>query len=140
MAGTTPEQAQSLTISLQALGYRIEALLEARGIPQAQLLVQELREDMRVWHHGVQYTFEQLSGDPTVAQRDTFRAGLAAIMNRLEDRIHAALDKANDQLSEQEGENFYAMLGAYRGVSGALVDYAGSAGAIDWSRWREERF
>jgi hypothetical protein len=140
LAGTTPEQVQSLVVSLQALGYRMEALLEARDTPQAPLLVQELREDMRVWHHGVQDTFEQLSGDPTVAHRDTFRAGLAAIMNRLEDRIHATLDKATDQLSEQDGANFYAMLGAYRGVSGALVDYAGSAGAIDWSRWREERF
>ena len=29
---------------------------------------------------------------------------------------------------------------AYRGVSEALVEYAGSAGDIDWSSWREERF
>jgi len=31
-------------------------------------------------------------------------------------------------------------LGAYRGVSESMVRYAGSAGAINWHPWREERF
>ena len=51
------------------------------------------------------------------------------------------LDKTPDgQLSDRDEENFYHLLGAYRGVSEALVDYAGSSGGIDWARWREERF
>jgi len=31
-------------------------------------------------------------------------------------------------------------LGAYRGVSEALVNYAGSTGTIDWTPWQEARF
>ena len=62
-------------------------------------------------------------------------------MIRLEARIREALDKApEDRISDRDAENFYRLLGAYRGVSEALVEYAGNAGGIDWERWREERF
>jgi hypothetical protein len=52
-----------------------------------------------------------------------------------------ALNKAPEsKVSDLTGENFYRLLGAYRGVSEALVNYVGSAGTIDWERWKEERF
>ena len=43
-------------------------------------------------------------------------------------------------MSPGEGEDLYRLLGAYRSVSEALVDYARAAGAIDWEPWREARF
>ena len=59
----------------------------------------------------------------------------------MEAHIREAIDQAADgQLSDQDAENFYCLLGAYRSVSEALVDYAGYADVIDWPRWREERF
>jgi len=62
-------------------------------------------------------------------------------MKHLEARTRDTLDKTPDgQLGDRDEENFYHLLGAYRGVSEALVDYAGSAGEIDWACWREERF
>jgi hypothetical protein len=62
-------------------------------------------------------------------------------MDHLEKRIMETLDKTpTGQFGERDGENFYRLLGAYRSVSEALVDCAGNAGAIDWTRWQEERF
>jgi hypothetical protein len=43
-------------------------------------------------------------------------------------------------LSAEDGENFYRLLGAYRGVSEAAVAYAGNAATIDWADWNEEKF
>lgn len=69
------------------------------------------------------------------------RAKLDEILGHLETPIAETLDKAAEgQIGARDGENFYRLLGAYRGVSEALVDYAGNAGAIDWARWREARF
>ena len=141
LPGTSPQQIQSLMTSLQALSYRIQELLEARSNPQAQLLVQELLADFQAWRLQVQETFLHLSEDPAAGEQEAFRARLAEKMDHLEDRIKSILEKTSDgQLSGRDEENFYRLLGAYRGVSEALVYYAGSAGAIDWACWREERF
>jgi hypothetical protein len=89
----------------------------------------------------VQETFQGLAENPAVREREAFRSRLDEIMDHLEERIKVTLDKAGEgQLRVQDGENFYRLLGAYRGVSEALVNYAGSAGPIDWAQWREERF
>jgi hypothetical protein len=47
---------------------------------------------------------------------------------------------ARDDASTEELDNMYRMLGAYRGVSEALVSLASQARAIDWPRVREARF
>jgi hypothetical protein len=139
--GTSPEQVQSLVTNLQVLTYRMQELLEARRNPQAQQLVQELLTDFRAWRLRVQQTFQRLSQDPAACEQAMFRTGLNEIMKHLEARMRDTMDKTPDgQLVDQDEENFYHLLGAYRGVSEALVDYAGSTGGIDWARWREERF
>jgi len=53
----------------------------------------------------------------------------------LEQHIQLELDKG-----AQDGENFYRLLGTYRGVSDALITYAGSTMSVEWAPWREERF
>jgi len=141
LPGTTPEQIQALVTSLQALSYRMQGLLEARSSPQADLLVQELLADFRDWRLRVQVAFQGLSDDPAAAEQEAFRKRLSQIMEHMEQRIEATMDKAAEgQLSEQDAENFYRLLGAYRGVSEATIDYAGTACVIDWGGWREARF
>jgi uncharacterized membrane protein YccC len=141
LSGTSPQQVQAVVTSLQGLTYRMQELLEERGNPQAQFLVQELQEDVRAWRLRVQEILKRLSGDPAAGERETFRTRLDRILFHLEERIKGALDKAPEGLfSDRDGENFYRLLGAYRGVSEALVNYAGSADTIDWAQWYEERF
>ncbi len=141
LPGTSPEQVQLLVTSLQVLTYRMQELLEARDNPQSQHLVQELLVDFRGWREGVQQTFHRLSQDPTAGEQAAFRNKLDDIMSHLETRIQETIDKTPDgRLDAGDGENFYQLLGAYRGVSEALADYAGNTGGIDWARWREERF
>ena len=141
LSTTSPDQVQALVISLQALTYRMQELLEARQNPQSQFLVEQLLEDIRAWRLRIQSAFQRLSEDPAVGDRERFSAVLNEILAHLETLTEETMNKAGqDQISDREGEYFYRLLGAYRGVSEALVDYAGSAGAIGWARWREARF
>jgi hypothetical protein len=132
---------QALVTSLQALTYRLQQLLEERDNPQAHSLVQQLLKDFRVWRLRIQASFQRLAEDPAVGERLEFRTRLDGALEQLEERIKDALDKTPEgQFSDQDAENFYRLLGAYRGVSESLVDYAGNADVIDWAPWREERF
>jgi hypothetical protein len=141
LSGATPEQAQALVTSLQSLTYRMQLLLDERDIPQAQFLVQELLEEFRAWRLGVQGFFQRLAEEPVIGGQDMLRTRLDGLVVHLESRIKDTLNKAPEgQLSNREAENFYRLLGAYRGVSEALVEYGANAAVIDWTPWREERF
>ena len=141
LPGTTREQVQHLVSRLQILTYRLQELLEARKDPQSPELVQEFLGDFQDWRQRVQETLERLSLNPTSAEQAVLRGKLDKLVERLELRIREAMDNMPEaSLDASEGEHFYRILGAYRGVSEALVDYAGSTDNIDWARWREERF
>jgi uncharacterized membrane protein YccC len=141
LSGTLPPQVQGVVTSLQELASRIQELLEEHNSQQAPLLAQALSEDVRNWRTSVQRTFARLGNDPVAETREALNAKLDEIMGKLEARIEEILDRADEgQVSARDGENFYRLLGAYRGVSESMVRYAGSAGAIKWEPWREERF
>jgi len=138
---TTQEQVQVLTTNLQALAYRMQELLEARESPQAELLVRKLLADVRAWRVEVQETFQGLSMDPGAAPADALRERLKTILGNLERRIEETLNQAAEgELSDRDGEHFYRLLGAYRGLSEAAIEYAGTSKGIEWSQWRESRF
>jgi hypothetical protein len=140
-AGSASGEVLPLVNRLQALTYRIQELLETRDSLPPDRLLENLLTDFRDWHLGLQKTLQQLAVDPGTVEHAAFRQGLDSAMQRLEARIHESLDRiAGDQISDRDKENFYSLLGTYRGVSEALVEYAGSAGGIDWDRWQEERF
>ncbi len=137
----SPEQLPMLATMLDMLGHRLQELFEARRNPQAQFLVQELGEYIRDWRFKVQEVFQLLSQDPAAVKQEALRTRLDSILEKMEARIKEALNKAGEgQISSRESENFYRLLGAYRGVSEAAVAFAGVAGRIDWKPWYEERF
>jgi uncharacterized membrane protein YccC len=139
--GGSPEQLPLLATRLHMLGHRLQELLEARRNPQAQFLVDELSEDIRVWRFKMQEIFQLLAEDPAAVNQEALQSKLDRRVEQLEVRIKEALNKADEgQISDRDSENFYHLIGAYRGVSEAAVAYAGVSGAIDWKPWYEERF
>jgi uncharacterized membrane protein YccC len=141
LSGQKPDKIQALVASLQALSYRIQDLLEAGPLPQSQLLVRELQKDVITWRTALQEIFGEFSKKPERAVAATLRSRLNAMLRRLEACIEEAFNKAQDGvISEKESKNLYRLLGAHRGMSEALVDFAGQVGRIRWARLREERF
>jgi hypothetical protein len=141
LGGTTADQVLELTSNLQALAYRMQELMDARESPQAQLLVREMLTDVRAWRLKVQEAFQGWSRDSAVAPAEVLRERLTARLGLLEARIQETMNKATEgELTDQDGERFYRRLGAYRGLSEAAIEYAGTAEDIQWDRWRESRF
>ena len=154
LPGSSAEQLQALGIRLGALSRRLWELVDVDTDPQVERLMQklqteapvrELRADIRGWRLKIQETLRKLARSESHPQgfpkADRLAKGQAQILRQLEARLRETLN--NDlraKLTDRDGESFYRLLGAYRGVSEALVDYAASAERIDWARWRENRF
>ena len=139
LPGTTPEQAQALVTSLYALAFRIKDLVEARGVPQADLVEEHLLDDLREWSQVIEERFRRRA-DPTQAM-GSVADRLAARLARMEARIDETLAQAGQGvLSSEDYKNFYRLLGSYRGLSEAAIGYARLADEIDWAIWKEARF
>jgi hypothetical protein len=138
---STAEQVRALVDSLQALAYRMEDLIEGRATPQSQVLARELFSQVRAWRIALQEILGKLAQQPEAADFADFRARLDATLERLEGQIETALAGADQtSVSTRENENSFRLLGAFRGVSEALVSFARQAGGIDWAHLRENRF
>ncbi|MHC4373625.1 MAG: FUSC family protein [Planctomycetota bacterium] len=141
LSDTSPQQIQAMVSGLQSLSFRVQALDKERDKPQAPFLVKELFEDVHAWCLKSKETFEHLSVDPTSGEQAVFQKKLAQVTEQMDKRIKETLDQSDKRgLSSQDGENFYRLLGAYRGLSEAMVEYAGASGGIDWAGWRQEKF
>jgi len=89
----------------------------------------------------MQEIFQSLAEDPAAVNQKALQSRLDRKLAQLEVRIKEALNKADEgQINNRESENFYRLLGAYRGVTEAAVAFAGVSGRIDWKPWYEERF
>jgi hypothetical protein len=134
------QQLPALATSLHALSYRLQEVCEVRGLVQSPMLTSELAADMQAWRERVIDIMHQLSQDPAYRKR-LERSRLDSLLMGLEKRIAQCLDNnPRRELSSTEAQNFYRLLGAYRGTSEALLDFAQQAKRIDWTPWHEERF
>jgi uncharacterized membrane protein YccC len=139
--GATPEQVQMLVNSLQALALRLKDLADMRKHPQATSLVQELMDDVRAWRMAIQELFQKWSDDPASEPADDLQNRLSAKLNEMENRIDWTLGQADQrELSEADYQNFYRLVGSYRGLSESIVEHAKIAGGFDWKELGEERF
>jgi hypothetical protein len=135
---TTPEQVQELLKCIYALGHRIEVLVEARKAPLAGRLEAELIDEKRDWQQIIQEWFRRRPG---AAHASGLAADYEARLANLEKRIDQAFARiGEEEIKPEEYEGFYGLLGAYRGLSEAVRDYARVASGFDWQRWQETRF
>jgi uncharacterized membrane protein YccC len=138
---STTEEMQAVVDGLQALAYRMQDLIETGATPQSQLHAGELRPQVHAWRVGLQDIFRNLSQHPEAADFADFRSRLDAMLGRLEEQIENAVAGADRaSIATRENENSIRLLGAFRGVSEELVNFARQSGGIDWARLREARF
>jgi hypothetical protein len=141
LGSTTEQEVRALVDSLQALAYRMQDLIETRATPQSQALVHKSLSQVRAWRVGLQDIFCNLSQHPEAADFTDFRSQLDALLERLEGQVGEAVASADEaSISARENENSIRLLGAFRGLSEELVNFARQSGGIDWARLREARF
>jgi hypothetical protein len=138
---SSTEEMQALVDSLQAVAYRMQDLIDTRATPQSQMLPRELLSQVHAWRVGLQDIFRNLSQHPEAADFADFRSQLDVMLGRLEEQIKRAVAGADQtRLATSENANSLRLLGAFRGVSEGLVNFARQSGGIDWARLREARF
>ena len=138
---TTPENVKTLAASLQALSFRMQELIAAGSVHPSDLPAGELPGDVRRWRLAVQEIFGQIADQPEAAETAALQSRLDAVLERLEARIQEAIGLINEaKVSAEESGDMYRLLGAHRGVSEALVNFAGKTSGIDWMLLREGRF
>jgi hypothetical protein len=142
LGDTTRDQVQQLATNLQALSDHLKALVEVRPTTvEPGMLAQALMVDMRGWRLGMKEAVGRLTADPGALDQAAARTRLEHRLEQLEGRVEDALEKAGEAgISDDVVENMYRLLGAYRGLSEALVGLVQRASPIDWVRLREARF
>ncbi|MDH3788196.1 MAG: FUSC family protein [Xanthomonadales bacterium] len=141
LPGTDVKHVQALLPRLQDLAGRTKELVEVRRSMSNQRLLNALSDEAMDWRRNLQQAFERLGSAPAEIGQEDYRTRLDELTRRLEARIREILDRSTgEQISREDGKDFYRLLGAYRGVSESLVGYTAAASAIDWGPWHEERF
>jgi uncharacterized membrane protein YccC len=141
LPGTDAKDVQALLPGLQDLAVRIRELDEVRGSLRNQFLIDELGDVGMSWRRKLREAFASLGSAPDTLEPEAYRSRLDGAFQRLETRIRETLNRSTgQQFGREDGEHFYSLLEAYRGVTESLGRYATTAGAIDWAPWHEERF
>jgi len=141
LPGTDVKHVKALLPRLQDLAGRTKELVEVRRSMSNQRLLNALSDEAMDWRRNLQQAFERLGSAPAEIGQEDYRTRLDELTRRLEARIREILDRSTgEQISREDGKDFYRLLGAYRGVSESLVGYTAAASAIDWGPWHEERF
>ena len=115
-------------------------MLAAGDASEADAAVRELRPDIEAWRIGLEKAFNNWSFRPEAQPASDLKRGLKIWVAALETRVAEIVDNLRGQVSEEEGQRFYQLLGSYRGVSEAALEYARASDSIDWGEWREEKF
>jgi len=138
---TSPEQVQPLVNSLQALAFRLTELVDAGGQPQAEPLVRELLDDVRGWRQAIEVLFRGWAEELAAESAGKLEKRLDAKLSTMETRINETFNRIEpDKLKDEDYVNFYRLLGTYRGLSEALVEYVQLTQGINWTQWEEARF
>jgi len=137
----SPEHVRGLARRLQLLSFRIDDLLTLRSGPQAELLVRESGNDVADWQGLLDGAFREWSNVPKADPGQDLLARLSGRLAQLNARIEEEVSRALESGSgDVAGEDFYQVLGAFRGVTRAGIAYDKRSRKIDWEAWREEQF
>jgi hypothetical protein len=138
-AGPVPMQA--LVTALRAMSIRIEDLLEARDAVHSPAMERALAAAVREWRLVVRELLATAANDPAHMDAADLRAQLDGKLRQIERLMERAMNEDPDFHAHLSlNENSYRLLGAYRGLSESLVNFARAAHSVDWPCLREPRF
>ncbi len=135
---TSQEDMGQLVTSLRSLMYRFEELHLVRQSKQAEEL--QFNADLGKWAEELEYSFKQWSEQPDANENKRREQQIIARLPAFERRTEEFLMRLDDTTPEDARENLYRLLGGFRGLSQATLNYARVRHGVDWDQWREERF
>jgi uncharacterized membrane protein YccC len=137
-----PGQAGTFVGNLQLLSNHLRNLFSLRSRAHTLVLARQLEPEFESWRSALVEVLQGLSRDPSGADGSALRSRLDTKLAAMEERIAEVLNAAppDSDSSRDESEELYRLLGAYRGLSQAIIDVVESGAQIDWDALRESRF
>ncbi len=137
----SPESITRLVSSLYTLTNSLKEWIESNHLRQTTLISQETLEDLDKWRQSIEHALNNYS----YKLDSTFSTRMKSALNEHIDVLERSINKnishlKLEDLSTQEKENFFQLLGSYQGLSLALISYAKEAENINWEHWKEEVF
>lgn len=139
LPGSSSEQIQALQTGMLALSYRLQEVFEEGQVPHSTVLIEAMSPIFWEWQQVVEHELKELAKTPDRTTKQ-FLTAVEDIVKHLEERIRNYMDAGTQQISPEEGVNFFRLLGACRGASDALAACIGHAETVDWRPWHESRF
>jgi hypothetical protein len=124
-----PEAVQALNTNIEVIALKISMLVEARGSFKVEQLGRPLQADFRSWRTALEALFQRWAANPIAEPADDLQQRLTTFETRIAQTFAAA---GEGQVSDEDYENFYRLLGSYRGLSEAAVGYARLAHGFKW--------
>jgi hypothetical protein len=125
-----PEAVQALNTNIEVIALKISMLVEARGSFQVEQLGRQLQEDFRSWRTALEALFQRWAENPIAEPADDLQQRLTKIETRI---VQTFAAPGEGQVSDEDYENFYRLLGSYRGLSEAAIGYAQLAHGFKWA-------
>jgi len=135
------DEVDDLLVNIYSLTSSLEEWLIASHLSQTNLILTETREEFAKWHTGIEGVFNDYNNNLDCALSTRMEDALKHHINTLESIInkHDTYIKQLD-ISAQEKENLYRLVGSYLGLSNSLISYAAATEQINWKHWEEEFF
>ena len=137
-----PGQAGLFVDNLQLLSDHLRNLFSLRSHAHTLALANQLEPEFESWRSALAEVLQGLARDQSGADGSALRSRLDTKLAAMEERIAQVLNAAppDSDSSQDESEELYRLLGAYRGLSQAIIDVVESGAQIDWDALRESRF
>ncbi len=137
----SPEQINKLQESLLVISHRVQDLNTEQSNHQSQVLTNELQKEILQFHQQIQMVLQSLVDQPNSIDPESLGKLFEGLSSQIDKRIETILDSDDStSISEQDGVNYYRLIGAYYGLSKALVEYGTEAGQVNWQKLNEEYF
>ena len=138
-----PETITDLLLSMHTLSNSLDEWLKSNILPQTPLMLNETKEELEKWRAGIEDVFRHYKHNFDSSLSSNMQAALNQHIKNLEAIINkhvTEITQVKENVSEQEKENLFRLVGSYQGLSLALISYASIAEQIDWKHWEEEVF
>ena len=143
-AAASPEDKKSLqgfVQSLDLLNNKVEDLLTARDLSYTDETVTQLLMELRAWREAIQTVSKGLAEGREEFLQPDYRTRLDVRMSHLEELLREIISSGAVGSENVSGDqSLYRLLGAFRGISEALLGVVEPAAKVDWTRFREARF
>lgn len=139
-ANTDHQQIEKMVSTLEVLIVRIEALITAARSGKDSKINAELAGILADWGQRLEEAFVAWDHLPAEVMESNSNELVLERINLLEQKLNDWVARSGQEITEEEGIQFYQLLGGYRGVTEGALAFVKIAEKLDWEQWKEERF